>query len=66
MSQNLSSAAVVIGAFRVNSLPHGNFFPLICRLLFFFKINFYEKLFQEYNQSGKQFGSRSGPTDCRA
>ena len=29
---------------------------------FFFKINFFEKFFQEYHQSVKQFGSRSGPT----
>ena len=27
----------------------------------FFKINFFEKFFQEYNQSVKHFGSRSGP-----
>ena len=33
---------------------------LFCRLLiFFFKNNFY-KIFQEYHQSVKQFGSRSG------
>ena len=34
--------------------------------LFVFKINFFEKLFQEYPQSVKQFGFRSGPTFCRA
>ena len=56
MSQNLSSAAVVIGALRVNSLQ---FCMLISRLLFFFKINSFEKYFQEYHQSVKQFGSRS-------
>ena len=28
----------------------------------FFKINFFEKLFQEYHQSVKKFGSRSGLT----
>ena len=33
---------------------------------FFFKINFFEKLFQEHNQSVKQFGSRSGLTFCQA
>ena len=33
---------------------------------FFFKLNFYEKLFQEYHQSVKHFGPRSGPTFCRA
>ena len=31
-----------------------------------FKINFFEIFFQEYHQSVKQFGSRSGPTFCRA
>ena len=36
------------------------------RLLIFFKINFFEKLFQVYRQSVEQFGSRSGPTFCRA
>ena len=37
-----------------------------CRLLIVFKINLLEKLFQEYHQSVNQFGSRSGPTLCRA
>ena len=41
-------------------------FILFCRLLiFFFKINFLEKIFQEYRQSFKQIGSRSGATFCR-
>ena len=35
-------------------------------LIFFFKINFFEKYFHEYHQSVKQFGPRSGPTLCRA
>ena len=39
------------------------FFP---RLLIFFKINVFEKFFEEYHQSVKQFGSRSGSTFCRA
>ena len=30
----------------------------------FFKINFFKKLFQEHYLSVKQFGSRSGPTEC--
>ena len=39
---------------------------LFCRLLIFFQKHlFFEKLFQEYCQSIKQFGSRSGPTFCR-
>ena len=29
-------------------------------------LNFFEKCFQEYYKSVKQFGSRSGPTFCRA
>ena len=29
----------------------------------FFNINFFKKLFREYHQSVKQFGSRSGPMD---
>ena len=41
-------------------------FHAFCRLLLFFKSNFFEKLFQEYHQSVKQFGSRSGPTFCQA
>ena len=44
----------------------GNFHDFFCRLLTFYKINFFEKFFQEYNQSVKQLASRSGPTFCRA
>ena len=45
---------------NVNSLPTGNFFMHFCRLLIFpILINFFEKFFQEYHQSVKQFGSRS-------
>ena len=47
-----------------NSLHAGEFFMLCCRLLIFFKINIFKKFFQEYHQSVKQFGSRSGPTFC--
>ena len=47
-----------------NSLPHGKFFMLFCRLLIFFKINFFEQIFREYHLTVKQFGSRSGPTFC--
>ena len=35
-------------------------FFIICWV--FFKINFFQKFFQEYCQSVKQFGSISGPT----
>ena len=52
---------VVIGALRVNYCLLGNFDFFFC-LLIFFKINFFEKFFQDYHQSIKQFGSRSGPT----
>ena len=31
-----------------------------------FQNQLFGKLFQEYHQSGKQFGSSSGPTFCRA
>ena len=37
-----------------------------CRLLKIFQIYVFEKFFQEYHQSVKQFGSGSGPTFCRA
>ena len=33
---------------------------------FFFKINVFEKFFQEYHQSFNHFGSRSGQTLCQA
>ena len=58
---------------RAQSVPLlGNFACFCCCrllifLLFYFcKINFSEKLFQDYNQIVKQFGPRSGPTFCRA
>ena len=56
---------IFLGALRVNSLPTGYLCMLFCRLLIFFKITFFKKLFQQYHQSVKQFGSRSGPTFCR-
>ena len=51
MSQNLSSAAVVIDPLRVTSLHAGKFFMLFCRLLVFFKINLFQMFFQEYHQT---------------
>ena len=39
---------------------------LFSRLLIFFKINIFDNFFQEYHQSVKQFGSRSGRTKCPA
>ena len=45
--------------FFLDSLPPGNFSPaFLLSVYFFFKINFFEKLFQEYDQSVKQFESR--------
>ena len=40
----------------------GNFACFFCHLWIFLKTNFFKKIFQEYHQSVKQFGSRSGPT----
>ena len=48
----------------VSSFLMGNFAYFFCRLLIFFKINFFEKFFRDYHQSVKQFGFRSGPTYC--
>ena len=44
----------------------GNCSCFCCRLLTFFKMNFFKKFFQELYQSVKQFGSRSGPMFCRS
>ena len=38
---------------------------VFCQMLIFFKIHFFEKLFQEYHRSVKQVALRSGPTYCR-
>ena len=40
----------------------GKFFMLFSCLLNLFKIKFFEKFFQDYHRSVKQFGSRSGRT----
>ena len=45
----------VLNRIRFNSLLPGKFFMLLCHLLIFFKINFFEKFFQEYHQNVKQF-----------
>ena len=34
---------------------------ICCRLLSFFQISFYQKIFQEHYQSVKQFGTKVGP-----
>ena len=39
--------------------------PLVCHLLNFFKINIFEKFFQEYHQRVEQFGSRFCP-NCKS
>ena len=44
----------------------GNVSCFFCRLLTFFNINYFKKLFQKHFQSVKRFGSRSGPTFCRS
>ena len=54
---------VVITSF--NSAPR-EIFPAFLSSADFFKINFFEKFFQENNQSAKQFGSMSGPTERQA
>ena len=41
-------------------------FFFFCRWLNFFKIYYFKKFFQEYHQSVKQFGSRSGLTFCHS
>ena len=57
------SAAVMIGAPTLCML--GNFSCFCCRLLTFFKMNFFEKIFQEHYQSVKRLGSRSGLTESQ-
>ena len=52
MSQDLSSAAVVIGALRVNFQYAGKFFMIFGCLLIISKKTFYEKFFQDYHQNG--------------
>ena len=54
-----------ISKFLLDSLFTWKFFMFLSSADFF-KINFFEKIFQEYHQSVKQFGSRSGPTFFRA
>ena len=51
---------LVIHTFHINSLPSGKFFMPFCCLLIFFKITFFEKVFQEYHLSVKQIESKSG------
>ena len=80
MFQNMSPAAVVIALCGLKSsiFTHvkinnfltlctlGIFHALLSSADFFFEITFFEKFFQEYHLSVKYFGSRSGPTYCRA
>ena len=47
-------------------VAHWVIFLAFCHLLIFFKINFFEKVFQEYHLSVKQIGFRSGPIFYRA
>ena len=48
--------------FLFNSLLAGKFCNHFGRLLIFFTINSFEKFFQEYHQSVKQIGPRTGQT----
>ena len=41
----------------------GKCFMIFCRLLFFFKINLFKNIFQEYHLSVKQIGYNSGLLD---
>ena len=53
-------------ALVVTSLHAGNFFMTFCSLKIFFKINVFKTSYQKKYQSVKHFGSKSGPTQCRA
>ena len=67
MSQNLSSAAAVIGALRIKHLHAWQLCMLLLSSADFFKSKFFSKFFQEHFQNVRvrQFGSRSGLTDVR-
>ena len=56
MSQDLSSAAVVIGALRVNSLL-AKINKKVLQIIFSFKT---KQILQKYQPSRKRFGFRSG------
>ena len=64
----------LFGALRVNTDSEhlltlcmlGNFSCFCCRLLTFFKFNFFKKFFQGHYHSVKLFGYRAGPTFCRS
>ena len=62
----VSITELVTGLNNLTLCLLGNFAWFCVACWFFFKINFFEKFFQEYLRSGKQFGSRSGPTFRRA
>ena len=64
MLQNLSSAAVVIGAVRVNSASW-EIFHALSSAVFFSKSPF-SKILQENHLSVGQIASRSGGTNFRA
>ena len=60
----LMSAAVVNGTLTLCML--GNFACFFVIFGFFLKLTFSKNIFQEYHQSSKQFGSRSGLPFCWA
>ena len=51
---------------KLELFPPWEIFHAFCHLQIIFKINIFEKFFQEYHLCVKQIGSRSGPTKCRA
>ena len=57
---------VLLSCIRINSSHAGEFCMLFChQWIFYLKLTFSKNIFQEYHQSVKQFGSRSGLTFCR-
>ena len=61
---NLGVVMLLLIILQIFSLHAVNFFMLSAE--FFFKINFFNDIFQECHQCAKQFGARSGPTKCQA
>ena len=64
--KKFSETLLPYSSIKINFLPPVKFFMFFCRLFFFFKINLFEKFFQEEHLGAKQIGPRSGLTCCRA
>ena len=58
--QSVETLLFISGTYTTTSLPTGYFFMLFYCLLIFQNL-FYVKLFQEFHQMVKKFGSRSAP-----